>query len=470
MIPKILHQIWICDKPAPTNLMKSWKDKHPDFEYIMWNETELMKRKMVLQCDKQIQQIAEINGKADIIRWEILYEYGGYFVDADSICIEPFDYLFKTATAFATYENENVRAGLVATGTMGFIPKHPLCKDIIEWIKNGTDSQQIIQENRAWFSVGPGLLTKMLKTGLYPDFTIYPSYLFLPNHFMGLKYSGHKKVYGYQEWGTSNQSYDTMNSVVLPPEFAVPKIWYSVLITSYNTAAHYVRDCLNSIRCQIGYFGIEIVWINDGSCLECSEELVEEIKQFDRSSRFTRIIYYKNETNKGTAISSNTGLSLCSSELVFKMDADDIMLPDRMIKQIDFMNAHPDAVLCGGNIQMFTSINGKKTFTQKTNHPGIMTWLELCDKRPTWYMNNSTVCYRKTAVNSVGKYRIAPHIMYMCEDFDLLARLLKKYGIVYNLPDILVLYRIHGEQLSAKAEYPSTNTIIQETIDLSTTI
>jgi len=35
-IPKILHQIWIGPKPAPTNLMHSWKDKHPDFEYIYW--------------------------------------------------------------------------------------------------------------------------------------------------------------------------------------------------------------------------------------------------------------------------------------------------------------------------------------------------------------------------------------------------------------------------------------------------
>ena len=38
MIPKIIHQIWIGPKPAPTNLMNSWKNKHPDFEYILWNE------------------------------------------------------------------------------------------------------------------------------------------------------------------------------------------------------------------------------------------------------------------------------------------------------------------------------------------------------------------------------------------------------------------------------------------------
>jgi mannosyltransferase OCH1-like enzyme len=184
MIPKIIHQIWIGDKPAPTNLMKTWKEKHPDFEYIFWNEQEIQARQLPLTCFDQINAIPEINGKADIIRWEILYHYGGYFVDADSICIEPFDDLFTNTSGFATFENENVRAGLIATGTMGFIPHHPLCSDIIKWIRSN-ESAKLIKETRAWFSVGPGLLTEMLETGKYPDFSVFPSHCFLPIHFTG---------------------------------------------------------------------------------------------------------------------------------------------------------------------------------------------------------------------------------------------------------------------------------------------
>jgi mannosyltransferase OCH1-like enzyme len=170
-IPKIIHQIWIGPKPAPTNLMKTWKEKHPDFEYILWTELEIQNRKLNLTCIDKINMISEINGKADIIRWEILYQYGGYFVDADSICIEPFDEYFEGKSAFATFENENVRAGLIATGTMGFIPKHRLCLDIINWIKS-SESDKMIIETRAWYSVGPGLLTKMLETGKYKDVSI----------------------------------------------------------------------------------------------------------------------------------------------------------------------------------------------------------------------------------------------------------------------------------------------------------
>lgn len=94
-IPKIIHQLWIGPKPRPSKFMKTWQDKHPEFEYIMWNEDEIKKRGLKLECQNRVDEIEEINGKADIIRWEILYHYGGLFLDADSICIEPFDQLIE---------------------------------------------------------------------------------------------------------------------------------------------------------------------------------------------------------------------------------------------------------------------------------------------------------------------------------------------------------------------------------------
>ena len=94
-IPRIIHQLWIGPKPRPSKFMQTWKDKHPDFEYIMWNEEEIKKRELHLVCIDKIISIEEINGKADIIRWEILYHYGGVFLDADSICIESFHELVE---------------------------------------------------------------------------------------------------------------------------------------------------------------------------------------------------------------------------------------------------------------------------------------------------------------------------------------------------------------------------------------
>lgn len=47
-IPKIIHQLWIGTKPAPTKFMNTWKDKHIGlgFEYIFWNEEELKKQEI----------------------------------------------------------------------------------------------------------------------------------------------------------------------------------------------------------------------------------------------------------------------------------------------------------------------------------------------------------------------------------------------------------------------------------------
>ena len=160
MIPKIIHQLWIGPKPAPTNHMDTWKNKNPDFEYIRWNESELINRNMTIECQERVDEMVEINGKADIIRWEILYKYGGVFLDADSICIEPIDDTLMNCKYFAGWEHEQLRKGLIATGTMGFPPKHPLVKDAIEWIKaNCVD----IHKNglMAWQTVGPGLLTRV---------------------------------------------------------------------------------------------------------------------------------------------------------------------------------------------------------------------------------------------------------------------------------------------------------------------
>jgi GT2 family glycosyltransferase len=456
MIPKILHQIWIGPKPAPSNLMKTWKEKHPDFEYILWNEAEIQRRGLSFTCQKQINNIVEINGKADIIRWEILYQMGGYFVDADSICIEPFDELFEGKPAFATFENENMRQGLVATGTMGFIPKHPLCFDIIQWISKEVEAEKLIRETRAWYSVGPGLLTNMLNTGKYPDFAVFPSHLFLPIHFTGDEYTGHKKVYGYQEWGTAKQSYDTMNSIVLPDRVKSPPIheWYSIVISSYNTDNQYVRECLESIRAQNGYFGIEVVWVDDGSTAEHSAGLVKELARFQKTSRFTKFIYLKNDVNMGPPVSLNRALKASSYDIVFKMDSDDLMMPDRMVKQISFMKMNPEAVLCGANIRLFYVDNdGQKQVSNETSHPQLMTWTDFYKNRPDWFINHPTFCFKKHAIISVGAYNETDdRIKTIHEDFDLMSRVLKKYGKTYTLPDILLLYRLHPNQLTYKLD------------------
>jgi hypothetical protein len=440
-IPKIIHQIWIGPKPRPYKLMDSWKDKHPEFEYILWNEQEFEKRGIKFECQSRIDSIEEINGKADIIRWELAYKYGGIFLDADSICVEPIDNYLMGHTAFASYENEEMRPTLVATGTMGFPKEYPLCKAAVKWIIANPVSLKETGR-RAWMNVGPGLLTTMLSSNLYPEFKVLPSHTFLPIHYTGVKYEGHERVYAYQEWGSTKQNYDTMNSVELPRELLHPDIWVSVLVSSYNTRSVYIKECLDSIKSQMGNFGIELVWINDGSSEINTKILEGMLTRFEETTRFCKVIYQLNEINKGIGKSLNDGVLLCTNEFIIKMDSDDMMFPDRIKKQMDFMKTNPDAVCCGTNLQY--SMNGN--LGSQTNHPTVITWEGYKRTRSHWFMNHPTICFRKSAILEVGSYH--SESTTISEDFELELRLLKRFGKVYNLPEVLLYYRIHDQQVT----------------------
>lgn len=443
-VPKIIHQIWIGPKPAPITLMNTWKEKHPDFEYIFWNENEFKTRGMIFECQDKIDEIEEYCGKTDIMRWEILYKYGGIYIDADSFCIEKLDdELLKKS--FAGWENETKRPGLIAVGTMGFSAKHPIPKKAVEFIKQNEVSYAKTGK-MAWQNTGPVLLTNIYNEHIdnAKIFNVLHSYTFLPHHFTGQEYTGHGKIYAFQEWGSTRNLYDILNNSVLPEKYITPPIGNSVsiLISSYNTKSVYIKECLESIKHQIGWFNIEVVWINDGSDLLNTKILKEMLSHFEKTTRFIKVVYYENKTNMGIGFSLNRGISLCSNELIFKMDSDDIMVENRIVKQIQYMLDNPNVVVCGGQISMFKeSINN---VVGVTTHKSIT--FEQFKKQPIhWIVNHPTLCYRKSAILQIGNYDCQYNKM---EDYELMLRVLKHYHYIHNMPDALLHYRLHDKQIT----------------------
>lgn len=450
-IPKIIHQIWIGDKsPPPHSLINTWISKNPGFEHILWTETEIQKRGFVFECQEKIDLCTELCGKADIMRLEILWKYGGVYLDADSICIEPLDEILLEKRAFATFENENARKGLVANGNMGFVPQYSLCRDMIDWILSDESTEPILRL-RAWACLGPALLTRFLNTGNYPDFCVFPSHLFLPVHFTGSEYDGHRKVYAHQYWGTNYNLYD--NSYSLPLEYPEclkpPEKTISLLITSYNTPQIYLNECLESVKSQKGAFNIELVWINDGSSLEYSEILERILEHFRKTSRFINVVYHKFAKNHGPAYCSNVGVLMCNHELIFRMDSDDIMYPDRIQKQLQFMEENPEIMICGGNACFFHVNNNKREIIRMTNHPIKLVKHAFLEEKPVSFMTHPTLCFRKTACLIVGNYDLSNrNLRNMFEDYDLESRFICKFGAIHNLQDILLLCRVHDAQLT----------------------
>jgi hypothetical protein len=78
-------------------------------------------------------------------------------------------------------------------------------------------------------------------------------------------------------------------------------------------------------------------------------------------------------------------------------------------------------------------------------------------KKPSyWVMNHPTICYRKSNVLDVGNYNV--NLKGKSEDFELELRMLKKYGVLHNMPEVLVYYRIHPDQVTNKLKQDATTT------------
>ena len=137
MIPKIIHQLWVGPKPAPIELMNTWKDSHPDWEYMFWNEETLKEHfPKGLHNQAQYDAMPEWNGKCDIARYEILQKFGGFFLDADCVCLRPLDDYLLENDSFSCYENEYIRGQLIAAGYLGCTPKNDLMWHLVNKIHN----------------------------------------------------------------------------------------------------------------------------------------------------------------------------------------------------------------------------------------------------------------------------------------------------------------------------------------------
>jgi len=457
MIPRIIHQIWIGNLPRPTKMMETWRNKHPEFEYQLWTDEHMNPENQdSWVCKNQMEICPELCGIADIMRLEILWKYGGIFIDADSECIESLNDFIMNRSGFAVFENETARPGLIANGAIGFCKEHPLVGDMIEEIRSGKlDSQ--IPHTQCWKVLGPVLITRFLNTGKYPDVSVFPSYYFFPEHHTKLPiYDGHKKVYAHQWWGTSNQSYNELQTYQLPSELLTcSEGGVSILVSSYNTPVAYIHECLESIRNQRGNFYMELVWINDGSSTSYTMELEAELNQFRETTRFCKVKYLRTDENRGVAHAVNDGLKLCTNEIIVKMDADDIMMPTRISKQLAYMKEHPECHICGTQIHLFRCENQsrlKKQICGQTAHPSRVSWNYLQEnkgnRKSKWFANHPTICFRKSTLLDIGGYSTDKELRAI-HDYELLIRWLRiTGGEIHNLDEPLLLYRLHEHQLT----------------------
>ena len=121
-IPKIIHQIWL-GSLVPDKFkryMETWKELHPTWEYKLWTDKEAKK---YMSENEVYQQVINNGMKSDMLRYKILREQGGVYVDTDFECIRPLDdLLYLNFFTGISYDPKLcLYIGLIAS-----VPQHPI--------------------------------------------------------------------------------------------------------------------------------------------------------------------------------------------------------------------------------------------------------------------------------------------------------------------------------------------------------
>lgn len=207
----------------------------------------------------------------------------------------------------------------------------------------------------------------------------------------------------------------------------MPKV--SVVMPAYN-AEKYISEAIDSILEQT-YSDFEFIIIND-----CSTDYTEEIiLSYDDP----RIVYLKNEKNMGVAATLNRGLAIAQGEYIARMDADDISLPERFEKQVQFLDNNLSVAVLGSAVERFGE-NGdleRKCFSVDSEEMKLDMFFSCGIAHPS-------VMLRRDVIAALGGYDLWFEGM---EDYELWCRVMEKYAIV-ACPDVLLRYRIHGNQVT----------------------
>lgn len=199
----------------------------------------------------------------------------------------------------------------------------------------------------------------------------------------------------------------------------------TILMPCFNTE-NYIKHAINSILLQ-SFLNFELIIIDDYST-DSTWSIISDIAKNNK-----RIKCLKNNNKKGISGAINTGLKLANSEYITRMDSDDISHPQRIEKQVEFLDKNENYGICSVNL-CFINKYGLSTsgplFT-KTNVP--LEWLFLW-RNP---IANAPAMVRRSIIQS---YDILYRDLVVAEDYDFLARV-ALHTKVHQIDEVLYKYR-----------------------------
>jgi glycosyltransferase involved in cell wall biosynthesis len=208
----------------------------------------------------------------------------------------------------------------------------------------------------------------------------------------------------------------------------------SVLLPVWNGEA-FLAQGLESILRQT-LFSFELIVIDDGST-DASAEIAEKFARGDERVRVLR------RPHEGLSAALNAGIAAARGECIARMDADDISVPHRLQKQVEYLEAHSACVAVGAWIEVIDEAGlplGRKTFV-KTHEEILAAML-----RGISAIAHPTVVMRRDALRAAGGYDAS---RYPSDDLDLWFRLADR-GELANLGDVLLRHRRHRSAVGVR--------------------
>lgn len=210
-----------------------------------------------------------------------------------------------------------------------------------------------------------------------------------------------------------------------------PKI--SVILPVYN-ASDSIRQSLESILNQT-FTDFEVLIMDDGSTDGTSEILKSYAAKDHRIKLF-------HQENKGVVSSYKTLIEHAQTNLLARMDADDLAYPERLQKQYEYLQKNPDVALVSGFCKVF---NEKKLrFERNTGFTEDFMNRWFLSMNPPFIHSMATM--RKNAYEMSGGYLKDE---YPAEDYGLWVRI-KRHGKIVNLPGTIGEYHLSGSGVSGK--------------------
>lgn len=208
---------------------------------------------------------------------------------------------------------------------------------------------------------------------------------------------------------------------------------YSVLMSVYkNDNPDFLKNALESIYEKQTRKPDEIVVVFDG---KLTTELYAVLDKF-KENKENIVFYYPQDTNRGLGEALRIGSEKCTGDYIFRMDSDDISVPERFEKQIAYIESHPDIDVLGTNIAEFDISPENEQMRLRVCPQKHNDIVKMAKKRNP--MNHMTVCIKKSALEKCGGYET----LLLLEDYYLWLKMIACNCKLENINEVLVYVRI----------------------------